>query len=374
MNIAGVVSIRDNRMDWLLLFAVLVTTVLGLVMVLSASGVMAEKYWDSRYHFFLRQGAFAVVGVLAMAATALTPRGVIYRLTYVWLALVVLLLLLTLVSPLGVTVNGASRWLRLAGFSLQPLELTKIALILYLAYFYSSKQDRIRTFSIGFLPPFIMTGLLCAILVLQPDFGGAVFLAMLLFFMSIVGGTRISYLTASVFFSLAAAAYLIMHSPYRFRRWFAFVDPFEDAQDVGYQLVQSFYAFGSGRLFGVGLGSGRQKLFFLPEAHNDFLMAVVGEELGFLGISIFFVLIGVILWRAFGVALAQEDLRDRLTAYGCSLILALGFFLNLAVVLGMVPPKGVPMPFVSYGGSSLLVSFICAGMLLNMSRDCGENA
>ncbi|MDD4952158.1 MAG: FtsW/RodA/SpoVE family cell cycle protein, partial [Desulfovibrionaceae bacterium] len=160
----------------------------------------------------------------------------------------------------------------------------------------------------------------------------------------------------------------ISSSPYRFKRLTAFLDPFKSAQDEGYQLVQSLYAFGSGQIFGAGLGAGKQKLFFLPEAHNDFIMAVVGEELGFVGLSLIFLVIGFLLWRGFRIALDQDDLQDRFTAYGLVLILALGFMLNLAVALGAVPPKGVPMPFVSYGGSSLLVSFICVGLLLNLSR------
>jgi cell division protein FtsW len=214
----------------------------------------------------------------------------------------------------------------------------------------------------------MVTGFLGLILLLQPDFGGAVFLGMLFFLMSLVGGTRLTYLGVSMFFGVGAMGLLIASSPYRFKRWFAFLDPFKDPQNVGYQLVQSFYAFGSGGVGGAGFGAGKQKLFYLPEAHNDFIMAVVGEELGFVGVSIVFVCIGILLYRAFKVALAQDDLRDRFTAYGMGLVLGLGFILNLAVVLGCVPPKGVAMPFLSYGGSNLLSCFLCVGILLNLSR------
>jgi cell division protein FtsW len=277
------------------------------------------------------------------------------------------MLVLTL-SPMGVAAGGASRWLRLGPLSVQPLEFAKLALVLYLAYFFSRKQHMIKTFSVGFLPPFLVTGGLCLLLLRQPDFGGAVFLAGILFFMCLVGGTRFSYLLLSVFVASAGAWWMIVNSPYRFKRLLAFLNPFETSTGAGYQLVQSLYAFGSGQVTGAGLGAGRQKLFFLPEAHNDFIMAVIGEELGFIGVSLLFICLGLFLWRAFRVALIQEDLRDRLTAYGAAMILALGFFLNLAVVMGLVPPKGVPMPFVSYGGSSLLASFLCVGILLNLSR------
>jgi cell division protein FtsW len=238
----------------------------------------------------------------------------------------------------------------------------------YLAFFFSRKQDLVRTFSVGVVPPFAVTGFMCVLLLLQPDFGGAAMLAVILFFMCLAGGTRLTYLFISLMVAMGGAWLLIVQSPYRSRRLLAFMDPFKDALDSGYQLVQSLYALGTGHIFGAGLGAGKQKLFFLPEAHNDFILAVVGEELGFVGMSLVFVLAGLLLWRAFSVALAQRDLQDRLAAFGMALVLCLGAVLNMAVVLGTAPPKGVPMPFLSYGGSSLVTSFVCVGLLLNLSR------
>ncbi|WP_237559984.1 putative lipid II flippase FtsW [Desulfohalovibrio reitneri] len=352
---------------WLLTSA-LALTVVGLVMVFSSSAIMAERAFGDAYHFITRQSLFALAGVGVAAVAASVPRGLIYKLTYFWLGLALLLLVLTLVGPWGHEVNGAQRWLRVGPLNMQALEPAKVALVIYLAYFFSGKQDRVKSFSIGFLPPFLVTGLFAVLLLAQPDFGGAAFLCALLFLMCLAGGTRFTYLFGAFCMAAAGAAALIVNSPYRFKRLTAFLDPFKDALDSGYQLVQSLYAFGSGGAFGVGLGSGKQKLFFLPEAHNDFLMAVVGEETGFLGVSVVFLLIGLFLYRAFAVSLRQEDLRDRFTAYGLTLVLALGFLFNLAVVLGAAPPKGVPMPFVSYGGSQMLASFACLGLLLNLSR------
>ncbi len=356
-----------GNIDHWLLTATLLLGGFGLIMVLSSSGIMAERVYDDKYFFFKRQLMFTGIGLAGMLACMQIPRRILYGLTYFWVALAIVLLGLCL-SPFGVHVNGASRWINLGPINLQPLEHTKIALVLYLAYFFARKQDMVKSFSVGFLPPFIVTGFLCGLLLLQPDFGGAVVLAGLLFFMCMVGGTRISYLFTSLIFGAGAGWILISSSPYRLKRWTAFLDPFASAQNEGYQLVQSLYAFGSGRLFGTGIGAGSQKLFFLPEAHNDFIMAVVGEELGFFGMSLFFFAIGFFLWRAFRVAITQEDLQDRFTAFGITCIIALGMILNLAVVLGTVPPKGVAMPFISYGGSSLTVSFLCAGILLNLSR------
>ena len=356
-----------GRIDPWLLTATLVLAGFGLIMVLSSSGIMAERVYGDKYFFFKRQFMFTGVGLIAMLLCMQIPRRLLYGMTYIWVIAAITLLALCL-SPLGVNVNGASRWIKVGPVNFQPLEYAKVALVLYLAYFFAKKQDLVKTFSVGFLPPFIVTGFLCGLLLLQPDFGGAVVLAGLLFLMCLVGGTRFSYLFISLMFATGAGWLLISSSPYRFKRWTAFLDPFASAQNEGYQLVQSLYAFGSGQIFGAGIGAGKRKLFFLPEAHNDFIMAVVGEELGFVGMSFFFLLIGFFLWRAFRVALKQTDLQDRFTAFGVTCVLALGMVLNLAVVLGTVPPKGVAMPFISYGGSSLTVSFICAGILLNLSR------
>ncbi|OLN25839.1 Cell division protein FtsW [Desulfovibrio sp. DV] len=361
-------SKKTGTFDFWLLGAALLLAGLGLVMVFSSSGVMAERLNGNRYYFFERQALFALISLVLMTICAWMPRKVLHGPVYLWLFAIIGLLVLTMVPPFSVKAGGARRWMHLGPISLQPMELAKVVLVMYLAYFFSQKQKLVRSFSVGFMPPVIVTGFLGVILLLQPDFGGAVFLGMLFFLMSLVGGTRLTYLAVSMFFGVGAMGLLIASSPYRFKRWFAFLDPFKDPQNVGYQLVQSFYAFGSGGVAGAGFGAGKQKLFYLPEAHNDFIMAVLGEELGFIGVSIVFLCIGILLWRAFKVALAQDDLRDRFTAYGMGLVLGLGFLLNLAVVLGCVPPKGVAMPFLSYGGSNLLSCFLCVGILLNLSR------
>nr|WP_051445209.1 putative lipid II flippase FtsW [Desulfocurvus vexinensis] len=338
----------------------------GLVMVMSASGVMAELSFGDKYLFIKKQAVYALVGLVIMAGAMVVDRGLLYRLTYPILGVAVLLLGATL--AFGYEAGGARRWLHLGPVSMQPLEAAKVALVFYLAYFFSHKQEKVKTFSVGFLPPVAVTGLLGGLLLLQPDFGGAAFLCILLFLMSVVGGTSLIYLGSSLVLALGCGWLLIAQSEYRIKRWTAFLDPFGNAQDTGYQLVQSLYAFGSGGWTGQGLGVGKQKLLFLPEAHNDFILAVIGEELGFAGVSLVFVGLGIILWRAFAISLAQQDAQDRFLGYGLTLILAVGAVLNMSVVLGMAPPKGVPMPFMSYGGSSLIVSCFCVGMLLNLSR------
>lgn len=366
MTDAPVVPNGQSRFDWQLLGLALLLVAFGLVMVLSASGVIAEHVNGDKYFFFKRQVIFALAGLLALGVGAVLPRHFLNRLPYPLLFLTIALLALTLVA--GPSINGARRWLNLGVFSLQPMELAKIALVLYLAYFMATKQAIIKTFDRGVIPPFAVTAVLVGLLLLQPDFGGAAVLCLLLFFMCLVGGTRFVYLFFSALLAGGGAYLLVVSSPYRFRRLTAFLDPFKDAQDTGYQLVQSLYAMGSGKLAGLGLGAGRQKLFYLPEAHNDFIMAVVGEELGFIGMSLFFALMGLFFWRAFIIAFRQDELRDRLTVFGLTLVIGMGAILNLAVVMGVAPPKGVAMPFMSYGGSSLLCTMACVGFILNYSR------
>lgn len=368
MDVAVGESHQDlGQPDWWLLAITAVLVAIGLLMVFSASGIVAERIQADSSYFFKRQLLFALLGGLALMAAALLPRSMLNNLHYPALCFSLVMLLICL-TPLGVSVKGAQRWIGLGPIRIQPLEFAKISLALYLAYFMSTKQSIIKTFSKGVIPPFLITGVFCLLLLLQPDFGGAALITALLFFMCFVGGTRLIYLFASATIACGAAYLLIVAEPYRFRRYLAFRDPFADAADTGYHLVQSFYAFGSGGLSGLGLGAGKQKLFYLPEPHNDFIMAVMGEETGFIGISLMFLLLGIFFWRCLFIALRQNHLRERLMAFGLTLILAISCMLNLAVVMGVVPPKGVPMPFISYGGSSLLASLLCVGLLLNLSR------
>lgn len=357
--------------DWWLLTLALILLSIGLIMVLSASGIMAEEASGDKYYFFKRQLLFACAGSVGLWIAALMPRRWLYRLQYPAIFLSLLMLLITL-SPLVHPINGAKRWIPLGPVSIQPMEFVKISLALYLAYFMSAKQDLIKTFSRGVIPPFAVTGLFCFLLLLQPDFGSAVVLAGILFFMCIAGGTRFIYLFFTLALAVAGAMALAIASPYRLRRLLAFLDPFEDAHNTGYQLVQSLLAFGSGGFFGVGVGASRQKMFYLPESHNDFIMSVLAEELGFVGVTVVMLLFALLFWRCYRVIMGQSNLRDRLTAFGITCIIAMGAVMNLAVVMGVAPPKGVPMPFLSYGGSNLVATLLCVGLLLNFSRTARE--
>ncbi|MDR1660375.1 MAG: putative lipid II flippase FtsW [Desulfovibrio sp.] len=360
-----------GRFDWWIFTISLVILGIGLVMVLSASGIRAEEHAGDKYHFFKRQLAFAAGGGITLWGAALIPREWLYRLQYPAIFAALLLMLVTL-SPFVPAINGAKRWIPLGLVSLQPMEFVKIALVLYLAYFMSAKQDLIKTFSRGVIPPFAVTGLFCALLLLQPDFGSAVILAGLLFFMCIAGGTRFVYIFFSITLACAGAMALAIASPYRVRRLLAFLDPFQDFQNTGYQLAQSLLAIGSGGFFGQGIGASKQKMFFLPETHTDFIMSVLAEETGFVGLSLVMALFALFFWRCYRIVMGQTSLRDRFTAFGLTVILAIGAAVNLSVVMGMAPPKGVPMPLISYGGSSLVATMICIGLLMNYSRTSSQ--
>ncbi len=357
--------------DWWIVISVAILVMLGLVMVYSASSIVADRTFADKYYFLKRQMAFLFISSCAALITTFLPRKFINNLHYIALLVVSFLLLLCL-TPLGNEVNGASRWISFGSFSIQPLEFTKIALVLYLAYFMSEKQDKFDDFTLGVLPPFLVTLFLCALIIAQPDFGGTIVLSLILFFMCLVGGTRFLYL----FFGCAVigglASLFLLTSSYRMARFFAYLDPFKDALDSGYQLVQSLYALGLGGFFGAGIGASKQKLLYLPEAHNDFIMAIIGEEMGFFGITLIMLLFTFLFMRCFRTALGQKEMRDKLTAFGITLVIAIGAFFNLAVVIGSVPPTGVAMPFISYGGSSLLCSMICVGLILNYSRTTKE--
>lgn len=366
----------SSPFDWWLLAIVVMLLGIGMIMVLSSSGVVAEKMFNDKYYFFKKQIIFAAAGGVALWCAALLPRAWIYRLQYPALLVTFLLVCITL-TPFSPIINGAKRWISFGGISLQPMEFVKISVALYLAYFMSTKQDLIKTFSRGVIPPFAVTGIFCLLLLMQPDFGSAVVLAGILFFMCLAGGTRLIYLFISLGMAAAGALALVFTSGYRVRRLTAFLDPFQDAHNTGYQLVQSLYALGLGGFSGVGVGASRQKMFYLPEAHNDFIMAVLGEETGFVGITLVMLLFALLFQRCYRIIMGQRNLRDRLSAFGISLILTLGATLNLAVVMGMAPPKGVPMPFLSYGGSNLLATLFCVGLLLNFSRTttrCNESS
>ena len=358
----------SRPMDRTVLVVTYLLTLIGLIIMFSASGVMAETRYGDATFFLKRQSLWLLLGLMVLHWVAQRDYTMWQTLAPYGLVLTFALLVLVLIPFLGTQVNGARRWLRVAGFSIQPGEIAKLSIVLYLASFLVRKEQALVTFSRGMLAPMAVVGLFAGLLLLEPDMGTAVVLTLLLFGLLFLGGARIPHLLVMAVLLLAVAYMLIMQSDYRRRRLLNFLDPWQDPTDAGFQLTQSFVALGNGGLFGVGLGEGRQKLFFLPEAHADFVLALVGEELGFLGTGLLIGLFAVLIVKGFKIAGRAPDAFGRHLAGGVTLLVGIQVLINMSVVSGLLPTKGLTLPFVSYGGSSLIVSLAAIGILLSISR------
>jgi cell division protein FtsW len=339
----------------------------GVVMVYSASAVYASNMFGNGYHFLVRQTVFGLLAFVALVVFSHVKVDWIRASTYPVL-LVAVLLMLAVALGLGRSAGGATRWLAIGPVNVQPAELAKLAMIMWLAHSLAKKAHRVRTFSVGFLPHVIVAGLLMLLCLAQPDFGSAVMIALLTFVVLFAAGARAGYLLAGVLLALPIGYAAIASSPYRMRRIQAFLEPFEHRQGAGYQITESLMSFGSGGWTGVGLGDGRQKLLFLPEAHTDFISAIVGEELGFIGIALLCAAFAWVVLRGLRASWRVQDEYAAYLAAGMTLFIGLQAFTNLAVAMGLLPTKGLALPFVSYGGSSLVVNAAAAGMILNVSR------
>jgi cell division protein FtsW len=352
--------------DRLLCGAALTLTAFGVVMVFSSGAAYAARSYGDWTYFLKREAIYSVVGLLAFTCALRTDYSIYRRITYPLLA--VSLGLLAVVLVVGARVGGAVRWIKLGPVSFQPSEMAKFALVLYLAVLLSRHKEKVRDFSMGFLPPMLMTGMFLVLVLKQPDLGTAVVMGVSALGLLFVAGTRTTYLWAAV---LAAAPVVwkvfITGTPWRMRRMLAFLNPYQFRREGGYQLYESLISVGSGGLFGQGLGQGRQKLFFLPAAHTDFILAIIGEELGFLGVLFVMAGFGVLVWRGFTAATRARDAFGSYLAFGLASLLGLQALFNMGVVMGLLPTKGLPLPFISYGGSALVVSLFMAGVLANIS-------
>ncbi|MCY1001766.1 putative lipid II flippase FtsW [Myxococcus sp. MISCRS1] len=355
------------RFDPILLCAVLALVTMGLVMVYSASAVLAQDKLGDSLYFFKRQVTAAGMGLFAMAVAMKVGWRKLARWAYPLLLAAIVLLVLVAIPGIGSTAGGARRWIRLPGFSLQPAEVAKFAWVVYLSYSLAKKREKVATFSVGFLPHLALCGILVMLCMLQPDFGSSVLLVFMLFVLLFAAGAKLSYLVGSILLALPLAYVAIASSPYRMKRILAFLDPWAHRHDVGYQVAESLMSIGSGGVSGLGLGDGRQKLFFLPEAHTDFIFAILGEETGLIGVGVLVVLYAIVLWRGVRASLAAGESFGTYLGLGISSIIAFQATVNMCVAMGLLPTKGLTLPFVSYGGSSLVVLMGAAGVLLSLS-------
>jgi cell division protein FtsW len=353
-------------------FALIVALVsIGVVMVYSASAIMAADRFHDPLHFLKRQAMWVLLGMGALWAGMLFDYRRLERFVVPLLAVSFVLLILVLVPPFGQEINGTRRWLRLGPVSFQPVELAKLSLLLYLASFLARREEAMESFSRGLLPLLLMAGGMAALTLLQPDMGNAMVLVILTLALAYLGGARVYHMGLIAAAALPLCAVAIAMKPYRLRRMVSFVNPWNDPQGSGFQIIQSFLALGSGGWLGRGLGESKQKLFYLPEAHTDFIFAIVGEELGLAGAVVVVALFVLLVWRGLRIGLRAPDAFGSYLALGLTIMLATQTIVNLGVVTGALPTKGLPLPFISSGGSALLMTLFSTGVLLNISQHSG---
>jgi len=358
---------RKLQADEWLFAATVGLTLFGVVMVYSASAVIASSENNNQYHYVLRQGVWTLLGLGAMVAamqfdyTRLRDPRIVYGLLGVTL---VLLIAVFGFSP----TNGARRWIKLKGFSAQPSELAKLALTLFLARFLERRAGEESSFRKTFIPSIAIAGMIVLLVVAEPDLGTAMMLAVVCVVMLYTAGGRLTHLGIVAAPALAGFAALLVFVPWRLARLVTFLDPWADPQGAGYQVVQSLIAVGSGGTNGLGFTEGRQKMFFLPFAHSDFIFAVIGEELGLFGALTVVGVFGLFLWRGMRAALGAPDRFGMLLGVGIVTGIVAQALFNMSVVLALVPTKGIPLPFISYGGSSLVPTLFAVGVLLNISQ------
>ena len=359
---------RKLSPDLVLFGLVLALVSIGVVMVYSASAIIAADRFGDPFFFLKKQLFWALLGVGCLWVAMAFDYRRLERFVVPLLVLSLVLLVLVLVPPFGQAINGTRRWFRVGPLSFQPVELAKFSLVLYLASFLTRRQELVQSFGKGLLPLLLMAGTMAALTIVQPDLGNSLTLLVLTLGLAYLAGARPLHMAAVAAAALPVVAVLIAMKPYRWRRMVAFVNPWDDPQGSGFQIIQSFLALGSGGWFGRGLGESKQKLFYLPEPYTDFIFAILGEELGLVGAAVVVTLFALVIWRGLRVGLRAPDAFGSYLALGITLMLATQTVVNLGVVMGALPTKGLPLPFVSFGGSALCMTMFSAGVLLNISQ------
>ncbi|MDP8230559.1 MAG: putative lipid II flippase FtsW [Candidatus Gorgyraea atricola] len=340
----------------------------GIVMVYSSSSYHAyEKFYDSAY--YLKKHIFHFIVGLVLAGIALKfDYRKLRKYARPLLGASIAILVLVLLPGIGHEAGGARRWIRFGFLGFQPSELAGLCLIIYLADALDRKQERIRSFYYGLMPLLMASGLLVFLVLLQPDLGSAVALLIVAILMLFVGGMNIIQIIPFAISAVPIFYFLIWRVPYRLKRIVGYLDPWSRAEDAGFQIVQSFLALGSGGIFGLGLGCSRQKLFYLPQAHTDFIFSIIGEELGLIGTLGIVFLFGLLVWQGMQIAIKASDLFSKFLAMGITMNIGLKAIINIAVSTGAIPTKGLPLPFISYGGTALIFNMVGVALLLSIAN------
>ncbi|SHN15032.1 stage V sporulation protein E [Gracilibacillus kekensis] len=360
--------VKDHKPDYFLIVIILAILSIGTLMVYSASSIWALYKFDDSFYFLKRQLLFAGVGVVAMFLVSNIPYflWIKYR---KWIFILCFLLLIAVLIPgIGMVRGGARSWIGVGAFSIQPAEFIKLASIMFLSGYLVNLQDKITEFKKGFLPPLFFTILIFLFIMLQPDLGTGMVFLLTCFLLIFVAGAKIIHFSFLAGFGFIGFLLLIISAPYRMNRITAFLDPWQDPLGTGFQIIQSLYAIGPGGLFGVGFGNSLQKYFYLPEPHNDFIFAIIAEELGFIGAAFVILLFFLFIWRGILTAVYAPDLFARLLAIGIVSMIMIQVMINISVVIGLIPVTGITLPFLSYGGSSLTLTLCSVGILINISK------
>ena len=357
---------RQIRINLFLITAILLA--IGTVMIYSSSSVFAYELYGSSAYFLKRHLLFMLVGLIAAVALMSFDYGKLKNFTKPFLLFSILLLIAVFIPGIGRAAGGARRWISLGPISFQPSEIAKMALVFYAADVLARKQSEIKDFLYGLLPLMMALGACMVLILLEPDLGTAIALACLIIIMAFIAGVDIKQLLFMTIPGLIAIIGLIAMKPYRIKRIMAFWNPWNDPRGSGFQIIQSMIAMGTGGLFGVGLAHSKQKLFYLPEAHTDFIFSIIGEELGLVGTLGTVLLFAIFIWLGFRIAYSARDLFGQFLAFGLVTMLALQVIINIAAVTGSIPTKGMPLPFISSGGTSLVYSLASVGLLLNIAK------
>jgi len=358
---------RKLKIDRVLFTATLLLLCVSVVMVYSASAVVALERFQQPYLFLTKQALWSVLGLAVLVVAMRVDYRTYRNEAFIWclLGLVVLMLVGVLFSA---PINGTRRWFAVGGLGIQPSELAKVACVFFTALMLERRMHRIDDLSYSLLPIGLILGLVVALILLQPDFGTSISLALVVAVMVFAAGLHYRYFVGLALAALPAIYIVLVSAPYRRRRLLAFWDPWADPLGDGFQIIQSLVAVGTGGVFGRGLMAGVQKLFYLPEPHTDFIYAVISEELGLVGATAILICFCVIAWRGLRIAARAEDTFGSFVALGLTTMIAAQAFVNISVVLGLMPTKGIPLPLVSFGGSSLLMNLLGMGVLLNISQ------
>ncbi|MDD3145664.1 MAG: putative lipid II flippase FtsW [Candidatus Riflebacteria bacterium] len=364
-----------RHFDHLLLFFVVGLMLIGLIMVYSASSVTSLATMSDGFYYFKRQLMWVIVGLLAMVGVSHVPYQKLEKFAVPLLGLAIFLLILVLVPGVARDIGGAKRWIRFGGVGFQPSEFAKLCFVIYMAHSISLRQDRIKSFMHGMLPDMIVSGILFILIYKEPNLSTAALIGGTYLTLYFLGNGSLANLGALAAGGVVLIVALIFQAGYRMRRFWAFIDPWENARTSGYHIIQSLVAIGSGGFWGLGLGQSRQKFFILPERHTDFIFAIICEELGLVGGVLVLFMFLALLWRGLYIATRAPDNFGFLLASGITAIIGLQVLVNIGVVLSLMPTTGITLPFVSYGGSSLVFLAIGIGILLNISRyGSGRNA